>query len=118
MRRTLAVVGGGHLKLNNFMEEILKRCKCGVYLTVNKHRDVYETAKQAIDEINDWGKTTGNSDHEKEIDDELSARMIEKDSIYELQFYPDTPIGFFRVYGTSLDEVVGKAKSCFSHENH
>lgn len=87
------------------MDEILKRCKCGVYLTVNKHRDVYETTAKAIADIREWGGAD-------EIDEELEQRMNATGQIYELRFYPDTPISFYRVYGTSLEEVVSKANSC------
>jgi hypothetical protein len=86
------------------MNEILERCKCGVYLEVNKHRDVYETVEEAIDYICYQNKD--------EIDEDTKTRMLETGEIYSLQFYPDTPIGFYVTYGTSLEEVVSKAKSC------
>ncbi len=43
---------------------------------------------------------------------ELAGRMIKEQMFITLQFYPDTPIGFYKVYGTSLEEVVRKAKEC------
>jgi hypothetical protein len=91
------------------MDRIIKKCKCGIYLTINKHRDYYDTAQKAIEELNERGVMANNP--EKEIDDELAKRMIETDCIYELQFYPDTPVGFIVVYGTSLEEVVKKANN-------
>jgi hypothetical protein len=93
------------------MEEIIKKCKCGVFLTVNEHRDYYMTVEDRIAELNQSGDEQKNPD--KEIDDELAQRMIKENCIYELQFYPDTPIGSYNVYGTSLDEVVKKALECF-----
>lgn len=85
------------------MNEIIEKCKCGIYLQINKHKDVYESPEQAIEEFKIWGD---------EIDKELENRMIEENQIYRLQFYPETPVGFYVVYGTSLDEVVEKAKEC------
>ena len=75
------------------MEEIIKQCKAGVYLTVNRHKDMYDTTENAVNKINEY---------DPEIDEELKNRMIKEDCIYELQFYQHTPIGFYRVYGTSL----------------
>src|ERR1700687_2669801 len=97
------------------LSELIYKCKCGVYLTANKHKDVYQSAAEAIKEINDFDFSANgkHEDYEPEIDDELAQRMIKEDSIYELQFYPDTPIGSYTVYGTSLDEVLLKAESCF-----
>ena len=33
--------------------------------------------------------------------------------VYELQFYPHTPVGFYRVWGTTLAEVLTQAEACF-----
>lgn len=85
------------------MEEIIKKCKCGVYLEVNKYRDYYDTIEEAVAE-------------EKIADDDigLAKRMIKENSFVSLQFYPDTPVGFYKVYGTSLDEVIKKALDILS----
>lgn len=85
------------------MEEIIKKCKCGIYLEVNRYRDYYETVTEAIKEENERHS-------EPEIEPELAERMIKENMFISLQFYPDTPIGFYKVYGTSLEEVVNKAK--------
>lgn len=98
------------------MKELIEKCKCGIYLTINKHRDVYETVEDAVNEINEWDKEANghHANYEPEIDDELKKKMIEKNCLYELQFYPDTPIGFYKVYGTNLNEVVEKALESFN----
>lgn len=88
------------------MEELIKKCKCSVHLEVNKHRDYYNTIEDAIKEA----KSLYGDD---EIDTELAERMIKEDMFISLQFYPDTPIGFHKVYGTSIDEVVKKALTVF-----
>lgn len=85
------------------MKEIIERCKCGIYLEVNRHRDYYDTIEEAITEENERNT-------EPEIEPELAERMIKENMFISLQFYPDTPVGFYKVYGTSLDEVVEKAK--------
>lgn len=83
------------------MKEIIKKCKCGIYLEVNRYRDYYDTIEVAIVEENS---------QDEMIEPELAERMIKENMFISLQFYPDTPIGFYKVYGTSIEEVVKKAK--------
>lgn len=85
------------------MEEIIQKCKCGIYLSVNQYRDYYQSIEDAVKEERERNSM--------DIDDELAARMIAEKSLISLQFYPNTPVGFYIVYGTTLDEVVTKAKS-------
>lgn len=87
------------------LSEIIKRCKCGVYLTVNEHRDVYQSVEDFIKEQNNRRENT--------IDEDLAKRLIEADAVYALQFYPDTPVGFYLIYGPSLDEVLDQALEVF-----
>ena len=76
------------------IQEIIDKCECGVYLCVNQHRDSYENVEQYLDYCMD------------EQDAEQLKEMIKTNTIYHLQFYPDTPIGSYSVYGASLDYVV------------
>ena len=85
------------------MQELIKNCKCSISLEINKHKDYYQTTKQAIDEINLIKENT--------IDIEMEKRMIEDDTIIILQYYPETPIGFRVIYGTSYKEVMDKANA-------
>ena len=93
------------------MEEVIKQCKAGVYLTVNENRDVYQSVEDRIKEINEWDYSNNghDDDYEPEINDELANKLIKANCIYELKFYPNSPIGFYIVYGTSLDDVVSQA---------
>lgn len=91
------------------MEELIKKCKCGVYLEVNRYRDYYHTIVEAIESENTWNTETV-------IDTELSNRMMKENMFISLQFYPDTPVGFYKVYGTSLAEVVEKAFECIEYK--
>lgn len=93
------------------MEEVIKKCKCGVFLTVNEHRDYYMSVEDRIKEINenDYSANGHHEDYEPEIDDELKYRLVKADCIYDLHFYPDTPVGSYQVYGTSLQEVINRA---------
>lgn len=71
--------------------------KCGLYLSHNTHRDVYETVQ----------------DHypapDKFVSPEDRQKCIDADECWELQWYPDTPIGSYRVLGSSLELVMAEA---------
>lgn len=93
------------------MENIIKKCKCGVYLEANKYRDYYDTIEEAVKE-----------EKVAEDDAELAERIIKENQLISLQFYPDTPIGFYKVYGTTLEEVIKKAEEilipCAEHREN
>lgn len=71
--------------------------KCGLHLTHNAHRDVYETVQDYYPEAEDF------------VSLEDRQKCINTDDCWELQWYPDTPIGFFRVMGSTLELVMAEA---------
>lgn len=87
------------------LTELLKRCKCGVLLTINEHRDFYETAEDAILEQESF-------DRQPVASPSVRAQMIASDTIIKLQFYPDTPIGFYRLWHHDLDAILDAALKC------
>lgn len=89
------------------LKKILERCKCGVFLTVNEHKDYYQTTAERIAELRD---------NDEEISDEAASLMLSADKIVELQFYPDTPIGFYKVISHDFDDAVSKALKCLGIE--
>ncbi|MBC8485985.1 MAG: hypothetical protein H8D45_08090 [Bacteroidetes bacterium] len=93
----------------NKLNELIKRCKCGIYLEINEYRDCYKTVEEAIKNLNEF--------QEEEIDRELANRMIKENTIISLQFYPETPIGFYKVYGTSVEEVLKEALETLDEES-
>lgn len=90
------------------LQELLDRCKCGVYLTVNQHRDYHETAEGYLLEQVERGNMQA-----ADISEETHAEMIRTNSVVELQFYPTTPVGFYRIWGPTLDHVLAEAEKCF-----
>lgn len=87
------------------LKELLVRCKCGVFLTVNEHRDYYYTAAQALDEAK-------GDECPPEIEPEVEATMIETDTIVRLQFYPNTPIGSYEIWHYDIDAALDAALEC------
>jgi hypothetical protein len=82
------------------LKMLMERCKCGVHLTVNDHRNVYETAEQALENLPEFVQ---------EIAPEVRAKIIETDTLIDLHFYPDTPIGFYKVLHHDLDAALDEA---------
>jgi hypothetical protein len=87
------------------IKRLLARCKCGVFITVNQHRDYYKTATDKLGELECM-------ECPPQYTPEVKARMIETDTIIELQFYPDTPIGSYSVYHYDLDTALDCALEC------
>jgi len=87
------------------LKTLLARCKCGVYLTVNEHRDSYDTPEQWLDEL-------GGRECPPEISEEVRAGILSGGNIVELQFYPDSPVGFYVIVHHDLDEALRLALKC------
>lgn len=81
------------------LKDLLSRCKCGVFVTVNEHRDYYETAAEHL------GDAEGR-ECPPEIEDAVRAQMIATDTIIKIQFYPDTPIGSYEIWHHDLDAAL------------
>jgi hypothetical protein len=79
------------------LSKIIAHCKCAVHMTVNDHRNMYESIEDAIDGLESFGF---------EIEPSIRARIIETDTLVELQAYPDTPIGFYKVLHYDLDAAL------------
>lgn len=87
------------------LKKLIERCKCGVHITVNAHRDYYETVEQHF---------KGNPITEEDLEDiepDVYEKMKELNVIVELQYYPDTPIGFYKVYHYDIELAVDEALS-------
>lgn len=73
--------------------------KCGLYLTHNEHKDYYETVAQFIaDRDFDF------------VSDEDKQKCLAENELWVLQWYPDTPVGFNMVAGSTLEIVLKAAQ--------
>jgi hypothetical protein len=83
------------------LSKIIAHCKCGVHLFVNSHRDIYVDIKEELENMESLGF---------EIEPDIRAKMIETDTLIDIQAYPETPIGFYKVLhydlGAALDEML------------
>lgn len=88
------------------LKELLSRCKCGVFITVNEHRDYYLTVEQRLEELSCL-------ECPPELTDEIRQKMIETNTIINVHFYPHTPIGSYDIYHYDIDLALDEALSCF-----
>jgi hypothetical protein len=73
----------------------LPKHKCGLFLSHNEHRDVYETIEEFYDK-DDF------------VSDDEWKKALAEDSVWMLHWYPETPIGFHRIYASSLEAIKAK----------
>lgn len=73
--------------------------KCGLHLTHNQHKDYYETVEKYCE--NPWMEKNPGW-----VSEEQRLKSLETQEVWELQWYPDTPIGFYKVCGADLDVVL------------
>ncbi len=84
---------------------LLWRCKCGVHLTINEHRDYYEGPTERLE----W---YAKLESPPEIAPEVRGAILLSNNIVDLQFYPDTPIGSYHIVHHDLDAALDEALAC------
>ena len=91
----------------NKLKELLSKCKASVSITINQHKDYYQTVEQYIEEQAQL--------YEGLIDEiglEVYAEMQKTNTIVEIQAYPDTPVGSYRVIHHDIDKAVEIMLEC------
>jgi len=71
--------------------------KCGLHLSHNEHRDVYETVEQFYES-------------ECFVSSDEWRKAVAEDSVWVLHWYPDTPIGFHRIAASTLEAIEARLK--------
>jgi hypothetical protein len=91
---------------NRSIDDIVAICKCSVSLYVNEHRDYYWTFQEGLEdaELNHGASS--------DVIQEMQATGY----IVSLQAYPNTPIGFERVYGGSVQGVIDRMYALLTGE--
>ena len=88
--------------MDNF-EKLFRRCKFGVYVTQNKHKDLYQTVSKYLHDLNSCRPDP------IDIDPVVRKEMETNNAVVELQFYPDSPVGFYEVYHWDISEALKQA---------
>ena len=81
---------------NDKIKTLMGLCKCGVHITVNAHRDYYETVEKHFEEP--------------------TPEMIATDTVINVQAYPETPIGSYDVYSHDLDDALDRVIAAITKE--
>ena len=85
---------------------ILNRCKCGVHIEINVHRNYYQTAAEALE-----------AEEQVDIDPDVRQRMIDTNTIADVQAYPDTPIGSYRVLHFDVRMALGMIRQILERQS-
>lgn len=64
----------------------------------NPHKTVYQSALQ-------WFQDRESLDPDPDYSEETKKQCIAQDSIWTIQYYPDTPIGFHFAVAPNLEEL-------------
>lgn len=75
--------------------------KITMHITHNQHKSYYETAQA-------WADDHNNTMYEW-VPGDSRDRAIATDSIWTVQWYPNTPIGFMAVAAATLEEALNYA---------
>lgn len=97
----------------DLLQQIVDKCKADVYLAVNNHKSSHQTLSEYLDSM-----INAEILDEEDIGKKLKQEIIDKDILYELQFYPDTPVGSYSLYHWDLKTILTNALEILkNHEN-
>lgn len=79
--------------------------KAGLQLSHNEHKNVYETVEEYTGDLMSCGDEDPNSLGDW-ISQEQKDKAIKEQDFWELHWYPDTPVGFYRLWAYDIDELL------------
>lgn len=81
------------------LQYLMDNCKAGVYVSINQHRDYYQSLSEYLTE-----------EDIEDIGEDIWEEMQKRDTVVVVQFYPDSPVGFFVLHHYDLDKALKEAK--------
>jgi len=81
-------------------QELLKGEFSSLTLHCDDFKSYYETAEMTLRHRDDWYSD------DSFVSPEERARCIEQNTIWTLQWYPDTPVGFCVLHASSCDALL------------
>ncbi len=85
----------------NKIERLVKHCKGSVSITFNDHTTNYSTVEKEL-EYNHFNRYD-------DVPEDVKAEMVKRDTMVEIQFYTDTPVGFYLIVHYDLDKALDEA---------
>lgn len=89
------------------LTQLMEICKCEIILTINEHRNYYQTPQEWLSE---------QDLQDDEIDQVTIDGIVKSDVVVDLQFYPVTPIGFYRIVHYDLSAAIKRALAIMAAE--
>lgn len=86
------------MNIESKLLKIMARCKFGVYLSVNRHRDYYESVEKFL---------AGQEDIDCHTD--TIKIMIERNTVVEFQFYPDNAVASYSIFHYDVEKALDLA---------
>ena len=80
-------------------------------ISCNKNKEVYESAEVYIEGLEEIGFLES-----ADLSDDLRQRMIDTDTVWEVRWYPRTPVGSHTVFGATFEEAWAEAVSVWLEE--
>lgn len=93
------------------LNKLISLCKNSVNITINEHRDDH----QSIEEYFTSNPIT--KDYLLDVEEEVYDKMIESDTLIDLQLYSDTGVGFYQIYHYDLDKACDMALSAIDKQS-
>jgi len=90
--------------MDSKLQELIGLCKVSVDIWINDHRCCYETAEKRLNNGAVCLQFTS-----KEVID----KMVELDTIIDICFHPDTPVGSVQIYHYDLELGLQEALDWF-----
>lgn len=87
------------------------RHACSLTLTHNGHKDYYET-------IEEWEESKNKSGEVSWVNEEERTKAFAHGDVWEIQWYPRTPIGFYSLAASSLDILLAAAVKVQEEEDN
>jgi len=95
----------------NTLLELTDRCAGSVSIGINKHKNCYQSIDSYLDELVE-------NDNASNLDDALRHLIIDTNSVIELYFYPNSPIGFCSIVHYDLSEAIQLALNYLNRISH
>lgn len=93
------------------LKTLILKCKASVTISINNHRDYYDT-------VEDKFKSEPDAEFRDEIDNDVFDEMVRTDTVIEVQFYPNSPVGFYRVYHYDIEKAIEEALRLIQINEH
>ena len=82
------------------LNKLAARCKASGHLTYRGQSAYYETMADLLHDPEDKDSFLSEEDYQL---------CLFTDKYWELQFYPDTPVGFYKFIGSDVEKLLDKA---------